>query len=138
MTDNRYMLNPSDFPSAEMLRARGIHRVIYVVEARDDTIHEEDDLNELFLSYAEAGIEIDVVDLALLQGIPSRVAVYVGPPYPHWWWWYFGPYRFTCIHRWTVVHDPRFYVRARGGFGGVHGVPHWGAGGHYHFYAGGG
>jgi hypothetical protein len=144
VTDNRYMLTSADFPSAEQLRARGIARIVYVVESRGDDTHEEDDLNELFLAYEEAGIEIDILDLGWLQGIPARVAVYVGP-YPHWWWWWgFGPYRFHCVHRWTVVHDPAFYGRARGGFGGVHGVPHhWGGvggggGGHFHFSGHGG
>jgi hypothetical protein len=78
------------------------------------------------------------VDLAWLEGIPARV-VYLGRPYYYGWWWFgLGHYRFYCVHRATIVHDPRFYVRARGGFGGVHGVPHWGGGGHFHFGGGGG
>jgi hypothetical protein len=140
VTDNRYMLSPADFPSAETLHARGIARIIYVVESRGDDVHEEDDLNELFLAYEAAGIEVDIVDLDWLQGIPTRVVHYgvrVGYPYYGWWWWGLGTYRFTCVHRWTVVHDARFYMRARGGFGGVHGVPHYG-GGHFHFSHGGG
>ena len=52
--------------------------------------------------------------------------------------WYGGTsaHCFIVHHRLTVVHDPRFYGRARGGFGGAHLLPV--PGGHVHFGHGGG
>src|SRR2546426_8716360 len=40
----------------------------------------------------------------------------------------------VCIieRRYTIIDDPRFYIRARGGFGGPHGFP---GGGHYYGHA---
>ncbi len=44
--DNRYVLLPSDFPDPATLRARGIRRVVYVVEDRGRSTTEEDDFHE--------------------------------------------------------------------------------------------
>ena len=46
--DNRYILNPTDLPDAEALRAHGIRRVIYVVEDLNET-----DVEEFFRSVPE-------------------------------------------------------------------------------------
>jgi hypothetical protein len=116
--DNRYMLTPADFPSAAVLREQGISQVIYVVGS-DDILDEEDDLNELFAQYEEAGIAICLVDLHTLASAPERWAA-----------------RYLEVRRRaTVVHDPRFYRRSHGGFGGAHLVPTltgYGRGGMFH------
>jgi hypothetical protein len=123
VTDNRYMLSPADFPSPEVLAAQGITQVIYVVEALDEgTMQEEDDLHELFTTYSNAGITITMVDLASLAEAP----VYGSEEWFTWW----GDRRLIIVPRATVVTSIHFYARARGGFGGVHGAPHFG---HVHF-----
>jgi hypothetical protein len=119
IVDNRYMLSAGDLPSAQVLHAQGIRHVIYVVEDGGAVATEEDDLNDLFASYQDIGIEIDLVDLAWLcqaqlTGWPGG---WLGP----------GAYPLRVVPRSTVVHDRRFYARARGGFGGIHARPSGGA-----------
>lgn len=114
VTDNRYMLSPSDLPDVGVLRAQGISRVIYMVESTDDTAFEEDDLNALFLEYQAAGIEIDLVDLDWFQSWAGGV--------PH-WGERLGKCRYEVQHRPTLIGDPKFYARAHGGFGGILSVP---------------
>lgn len=115
--DNRYALNPNDFPDVSVLRARGIKRVLYVVEALDDAEMEEDDLNDLFLHYQAAGITMAMVDLGWLESRPmvgrwDDLLVSTG-------------YRIYARH--TLLDDPMFFARARGGFGGIHAIPRgWG------------
>jgi hypothetical protein len=113
-TDNRYMLSPADLPAASVLRAQGVSRVIYVVESKDDSAEEEDDLNELFLEYQDAGIEVSLVDLDWFYswaGAPPR------------WDERLGLCRLKVQHRQTLIQDPKFYMRAHGGFGGILSVP---------------
>jgi hypothetical protein len=111
--DNRYMLMPSDLPSPEALRAAFITRVLYVVEDLDETDLEEDDLHDVFSAYQAAGIGIHLVDLSWLKG-RERTARWAEElaPRTHW-----------VRPRVTLMQDPYFYSRARGGFGGVHGRP---------------
>ncbi len=117
MFDNRYALQPTDFPDVSVLRARGIKRVLYVVEDLDDAEMEEDDLNDLFLAYQAAGIEMAMVDLGWLVARPmagrwDELLVSTG---------------YRVYARRTLLDDPIFYARARGGFGGIHAIPHgWG------------
>jgi hypothetical protein len=130
VVDNRYMLSPSDLPSAEVLRAHGIQRVVYLVSSAD-IASEEDDLNALFASYDEAGIAMYLVDLESLARIEHgltdlRVEWYVG----------MRTHFFHVRPRLTVVCDPLFFHRARGGFGTGHFAPI--PGGHVHFGFGGG
>ncbi|MGO8999921.1 MAG: hypothetical protein ACLQVI_41875 [Polyangiaceae bacterium] len=112
--DNRYMLTPADFPSAAVLRAQGINQVIYVVGG-DDIVDEEDDLHELFAEYEDAGIAIFLVDVQSI--VRPREEWEAG------WYVQATSHYFHVRRRMTVVHDPRFYGRARGGFGGAHLVP---------------
>jgi hypothetical protein len=109
VTDNRYMLTQSDFPSAEVLRARGISRVVYVVESLETAPTEEDDLHETLLAYQEAGIAISITDLGALglaePGEPWRERRHERPLY-------------VDTERVTIVSDPSFFFRARSGFGG--------------------
>ena len=131
VTDNRYMLNPSDLPAVDVLQSEGIRRVVYVVESLDDSAMEEDDLNAIFLEYQAEGIVVSMVDLDWLNGLtkPSR------------WEGRLGSCSLRIETRMTLGNDPNFYLRARGGFGGpsvappVHGM--WGPSGHG-FWAGGG
>ena len=113
-TDNRYMLNAADLPPADMLLSRGIRRVVYVVESCESTSREEDDLHATFVAYRAAGIAVDLVDLELLQSLDPD-----------------EPWRDLVCGEWslpidpnrgTLVTDPTFYSRARGGFGGPHAI----------------
>ncbi len=117
--DNRYVLLPSDFPDPATLRARGIRRVVYVVEDRGQTTTEEDDFNEVALSYRDAGISVLLVDLAQLASVqqvePARWAAQ--------WDGYYDDWTYTLQARSTIFDDPLFYGRARGGFGGVRAAP---------------
>ncbi|MBX3201156.1 MAG: hypothetical protein KF894_23660 [Labilithrix sp.] len=135
--DNRYMLMPTDLPDAETLRARDITRVVYVVEDLDDAEVEEDDLNASFRAWQAAGIGIAIVDLAFLKTVPAPV----NGSWPVDWGARLSPRGYWVRERYTLVDDPYFYARARGGFGLVFGRPfiypgyrwgpgeHWGPGG---------
>jgi hypothetical protein len=111
--DNRYMLMPNDLPDAETLRARNITRVVYVVEDLDDAEVEEDDLNASFRAWQAAGVGIFVVDLDFLEHVPAPVA----GTWPVDWAARLAPRAIWVRERYTLVDDPRFYARARGGFG---------------------
>lgn len=111
--DNRYVLGSADLPSAAALRARGISRFVYVVEDLDDAEVEEDDLHETFLAYAEAGLEMAIVDLAFLEGLRP------GASWPE----LLAPRRRLVRPRYTLADDPVFYTRARAGFGLAYGRP---------------
>jgi hypothetical protein len=114
VTDNRYVLSETDLPDPSALRAQGITRVVYVVEDLDETDREEDDLNATFLAYQAAGITLYMVDLAFLaQPLEPRRTIIE----------YLGPRYYFCVHRHTLLDDSAFYIRARGGFGGVHSGP---------------
>jgi len=135
--DNRYALLPSDFPDPAALLARGIRRVVYVVEDRGRTSTEEDDFHEVALAYQDAGIPLSLVDLSQLAGLDA-------PPAERWaddldaW-------SLRVVARATIFDDPWFYERARGGFGGLRAAPagrayltaHPGVGGHTTGQAGG-
>lgn len=111
--DNRYALTSSDLPDAATLRARGIDRIVYVVYSLSQTTVEEDDLHPIFLQWEAAGIRIAMVDLADLVGMDQD-----------------DPWDTLLIRRdlWvepreTILGGESFYLRARGGFGGVHARP---------------
>jgi len=126
VTDNRYMLSTSDLPDAATLRARGITRIAYMVEDRDDAANEEDDLYAVFRAYQAAGITLVLMDLNVCAQPVARGRIEE----------VFAPRVYVCLERRTILDDPWFYHRARGGFGGVHagpvyvgGSPHYGGGG---------
>lgn len=129
--DNRYMLQPSDLPDAAVLHARGVTRVVYVVEDLDDAEVEEDDLVAPFRAWQAAGIGIHLVDLAFLAevGPPSGATERVD------WARSLAPRTYWSRDRYTLVDDPFFYARARAGFGLARGRPvirpgYRGGGGH--------
>jgi hypothetical protein len=118
VTDNRYMLTTADFPDAATLRARGITRVVYLVEDLDDAELVEDDCHATFAAWQDAGIGLYMTDLSwALENVPREER--------------FGERlsdkRILILPRVTLVDDPRFYARAHGGFGGLRGRP-WGYG----------
>lgn len=111
--DNRYLLSPADLPDVSTLRTRGIRRVLYVVADLEDTNVEEDNLHPVFFEYRAAGIGVAMVDLNLLAASsPSTV-----------WDDVFAEHALSIEPRVTIVDEPSFYVRARGGFGGIHARP---------------
>jgi hypothetical protein len=57
--DNRYLV---DLPGPDELRARGVRTVVYIVPDRA-SLPELDDLNEVFVSYVENGIEVTALPL---------------------------------------------------------------------------
>jgi hypothetical protein len=109
-TDNRYMLTSSDLPDGATLRARGIDRVLYVVESLEGAQLEEDDLHQTFLDYQAMGITTSIVDLAQLGDVADE-----RPEVP-----YYGQALYIDSGRITIISDASFYHRARGGFGGTH------------------
>jgi hypothetical protein len=111
--DNRYILNPSDLPSVDDLRAHGIRRIVYVVDSLDDTNTEEDDLHVTFLEWERAGMSIAMVDLDGLERVDGPR--YYDEELAHYW--------LTVYPRVTILDEPHFWVRARGGFGGLHARP---------------
>jgi hypothetical protein len=113
-TDNRYMLTAADFPEADVLLAQGIRRVIYLVESCESATREEDDLHATFVAYRTAGIAVDMVDLELLESLD---------PDEPWRDLVCGDWSLSIDpNRGTLVTDPTFYSRARGGFGGPHAI----------------
>jgi hypothetical protein len=126
--DNRYMLLPSDFPDPATLRAAGIRRVVYVVEDRASTRTEEDDIHELALGYQQAGLGISFVDLATLSRLGGSEPEPTLEREERWtaesgWDGWLSDWSFTIASRGTLLDNPAFYARARGGFGGVRAAP---------------
>jgi hypothetical protein len=111
--DNRYILSPSDLPDPQTLRAHGIRRVVYLVQSLDDASVEEDDIHLSFLEWTRAGIPIAMIDLDRAE---ERTAT------DRWdeIWLDDGLW---VEPRVTIVDEPGFYLRARGGFGGLHARP---------------
>lgn len=127
-TDNRYVLQPTDLPDPATLQARGISRLVYLVDSLDDTDTEEDDLHEAFLAYQQAGIHLFLVDL---EWTSRRIAP---EPLPQ----ALAPRALVVGSRATILGQPYFYQRARGGFGGVYTGPGPLRGGGGHSLRGGG
>ncbi|HVW27330.1 MAG TPA: hypothetical protein VHC69_18325 [Polyangiaceae bacterium] len=111
-TDNRYALSSADFPSASQLGPLGIDHVIYVVERWGDGEVEEDDLHDVFATWADAGVPITVMDLGQVVEEP-RVDVYL------------GEHRYYPVPRVTIVEGPWLHEHSPGGFGGHEGAPHF-------------
>lgn len=132
--DNRYMLMPGDLPDVQTMRERGIKNVIYVVEDLDDAEVEEDDLHASFRAWQSAGITIFFVDLAFLKQVqPAGGGMFAAD-----WAGKLSPYSYYVRDRYTLVDEPRFYSRARGGFGLVRGRPFITPGYRSYWYYGGG
>jgi hypothetical protein len=111
--DNRYILTPSDLPDIATLRARGIQRVVYVVGSLDETSLEEDDVHATFFDWERGGIPIAMVDVNRLE---RPIAL-------DRWQELFADDELIVEQRVTLLDEPGFYVRARGGFGGLYARP---------------
>ncbi|MGO9836608.1 MAG: hypothetical protein ACLP1X_20620 [Polyangiaceae bacterium] len=111
--DNRYFLSTSDLPDVDTLRARGIRRVVYVVESLGETNVEEDDLHPVFLEWERAGIRVAMMDLDSLEH----------PITSERWDDVFVDRYLAIEPRVPIFGEPSFYVRARGGFGGMNARP---------------
>jgi hypothetical protein len=59
--DNRFFYATTDFPAADVLKARGIKQIVYVNYRGTTAGSEEEDLNDYFLSLAAAGLPFTYV-----------------------------------------------------------------------------
>jgi hypothetical protein len=118
--DNRYVLNPPDFPDVATLKSQGIARVFYLVEDLDDAEVEEDDVHSVFIEYQAAGIQLFMIDLSTIEKASS-----LAPGAPE-----IAARLLVVEPRAVLLDDPTFYARAHGGFGGLYAVGggYWGGG----------
>ena len=110
--DNRWLVFPQDFPSANYLLSRGVKRIILVQES--DT--PQDDLAHVLLRWQDAGIRI-LVQPFLAVGLPREITV--GRP---------SGFR-TLLYRTLAMMGLR--RNSTGGFGGLIPEPSssgWGGG----------
>lgn len=68
--DNRYL---ATVPLAKALRQRGINNVMYIVPNRNQR-NENDDLNDEFVEYKDAQINVVIFPLSELREVPEQVA----------------------------------------------------------------
>jgi hypothetical protein len=104
--DNRYV---AKLPTPANLRSLAVRHLLYVVPGKSD-LRELDDLNDDFVSFADAGIDVKAMALTDLApppdaaqgGAPGRVA---GAPIAH----YYGGSPYTHLFFWSTYgwHAPR-------------------------------
>ena len=114
--DNRYLAR---LPDAAALKARGVRTVLYVV--RDRSVEREaDDLNDLFVAYRQAGIQVALFPASDLQraATPTGVRYYYGG-YPHTHFYFFAYYPF-------FAYRPALVARTRVAFVGTPRAPAFG------------
>jgi hypothetical protein len=101
--DNRYV---AKLPTVENLRSLGVRHVLYVPPARTD-LRELDDLNDDFVAFADASVDVKIMPLTDLdRAAPGAVAAApVGAPASH----YYGGYPHTHLLFWNSYgwHTPR-------------------------------
>jgi hypothetical protein len=87
--DNRYVAR---LPTAVNLDALGVKRVLYVTPGKSD-MRELDDLNEDFVAFRNASIDVKVMPLSDLEKPPAQSTAerpayyYGGHPYTHFLFW---------------------------------------------------
>jgi len=91
--DNRYV---AKLPTAENLRSLGVRHLLYVTPSRSD-LRELDDLNDEFVDFAKASIDVKVLPLTDFDPVPAAQAAtapatspayfYGGYPHTHLWFW---------------------------------------------------
>ncbi|MBI5477995.1 MAG: hypothetical protein HY906_04020 [Deltaproteobacteria bacterium] len=114
--DNRY---PARLPDVATLKSRGVRAVLYVV--RDRTVERElDDLNDLFVAYRQAGIQVALLPAVDLQRsiTPAGVRYYYGGyPHTHFYFFAYHPY---------FGYRPALVARTRVAFVGTPRAPAFG------------
>ncbi|HYO53011.1 hypothetical protein [Archangium sp.] len=124
--DNRYMAR---MPTAEQLRKLGIQHVLYVVPGGSTPAQELDDLNEDFVAWRAAGLDVKLVAASDFRPGPTETATSDGGTSstamasissgtPHRAWYYGGS---------PMAHDSFWFVypwgRTRPSTGMVHSLP---------------
>jgi hypothetical protein len=106
--DNRYVAR---LPTAANLRALGVKRILYVSPSKSDT-HELDDLNDDFVAFRDASLDVKMMALSDLSEGPPAQVTQGGAPQPsqgsspqlgsggthH--YWYYGGYPHTHLFFW--------------------------------------
>lgn len=123
--DNRYFHAQTDFPSAAVLKDKGITRIVYINPRGVTAGSEEDDLNEYFAILSKEGIQFQYVkpgggtfEIAAVtpsdrQTIFTKPAIqeYVSQPdYHH---HYYHPY-----YHYSTWHSGSYWSRSSGAWGG--------------------
>jgi hypothetical protein len=91
--DNRYLAR---LPSAAALQRLGVRHLLYVTD--QPVPHEADDLNDDFVAFRDAGVDVKMVALSDFRrvgdGGSAGVYSYGASPSPHYWFWHsYGWYR---------------------------------------------
>jgi hypothetical protein len=82
--DNRYV---AKLPTAENLRSLGVHHLLYVTPDKKE-LRELDDLNDDFVAFGKASIDVKVLPLSDLDAAAPRTAYYYGGHlHTHLWFW---------------------------------------------------
>ncbi|MFL5290600.1 MAG: hypothetical protein ACJ79U_03695 [Myxococcales bacterium] len=84
--DNRYV---AKLPTAENLRSLGVRHLLYVTPDKKD-LRELDDLNDDFVEFAKASIDVKVLPLSDLDAPKAagpRAYYYGGHSHTHLWFW---------------------------------------------------
>jgi hypothetical protein len=101
--DNRYV---AKLPTAENLRSLGVRHVLYVPPASSD-LRELDDLNDDFVAFADASLDVKVMPLTDLErpATEARAGTGGGAPASH----YYGGSSHTHLLFWNTYgwHTPR-------------------------------
>jgi hypothetical protein len=72
MFDNQWLVFPQDFPSAAVLAARGVRRVVVVQEQASTT---QKDLSHVLVRWQRAGLAIERIDLSSSSHAPTALSV---------------------------------------------------------------
>jgi hypothetical protein len=96
--DNRYMAR---MPTAEQLRKLGLQHVLYVVPGGSTPAQELDDLNEDFVAWRAAGLDVKLVAASDFQPDSTGTATSTSSGTSHRAWYYGGS---------PVAHDSFWFV----------------------------
>lgn len=122
--DNRYFHPATDFPTAAILKAQGVNRIVYVNPRGVTQGCEEDDLSEYFVELWNGGMQFTYVkagegnaELALVTPAPretiftrTALASYSARPGYH-------QHYYHSYHHYSYWHDTYWY-RSSGAWGG--------------------
>jgi hypothetical protein len=108
--DNRYL---AKVPTAERLAALGVRHVLYVTESSQQRV-EQDDLNDAFLDYQAAGIDVKMLALSdFTDEEEDQLGPDLVPAAPNYaasiYFWGGSPYAHACFwdhYRWYAPIHP--------------------------------